>query len=224
MLLQPRRQKRLRQAPSRVRGVIVKIVIVAIVLVLVEVAVRGCVDSVSSRAIDGDLVETGDVSVASGDIPAVVNYWILGRLSNGSITLHDISASPMNISRLKVSASDLRFDRAKMLTAKAKLNGSPPYRISMTLSGKNLSGVLDTDVVFRNGRLIAQIDGNNMDVVPTVEGRNIVLEDERTTQTVELPGKRYLPCDPTGVGSSGAGVTVTCESDTLPPYLAEAVQ
>lgn len=222
MLLKPRRQKRLRQAPSRLRGVIVKIVIVVLMLIVLGVAARGCVDAVSSRAIEGNLVDVGEVTVASGDAPMVFHYWVMGGLQNGSITMHDISTSPMNIDRLKVSAEDLRLDRMKLISAKAKLNGSPPYRITMRLSAKNLSGVLHTSVTFRGNHLIAQIDGDNMDVAPKIQGRTIVLSDERNTHEIELPGTEYLPCDPTGLGTSSSGITVSCESDTLPPYLAEA--
>lgn len=224
MLLQPRRQKRLRRAPSRLRGILIKVVLVAILLVVVEVAARACVGTVASRSVDRSLIDVRDVNVKNGDVPMVFHYWIMGGLRNGSITLYDISASPMNIHRLDVTASDLRFDRFKLLTAKARLNGSPPYRITMTLSGANLSGVIHSAVTFRGNHLISQIDGDNIDVAPKLEGREIVLSDERNTHRVELPGPEFLPCDPTGMGTSGAGITVTCESDTLPPYLAEATR
>lgn len=223
MLLQPRRQKRLRQAPSRTRGVIIRVLVVVVVLVLVEVLARACVDAVSSRSIDGDLVDTQEVTVQSGDVPMLFNYWILGGLRNGSITLHGISASPMNIDRLKVAADDLRLDRIRLLSADAQVNGSAPYRITMRLSAQNLSGVLHTGVTFRGDHLIAQIDGDNMDVTPRIDGRTIVLSDERNTHEIELPGTEYLPCDPTGTSTSPAGITLSCSSDTLPSYLADAV-
>ncbi len=196
--------------------------ILILVLVVVEVAARACVDAVTARSIEGDLVDTGEVTVAAGDVPMVFHYWILGGLQNGSVTLHDISASPMNIDRLKVSAEDLRFARGQLLSANAKLTGSPPYRITMHLSADNLSGVLHTAVTFRGNHLIAQIDGENIDVAPRLEGRTIVLADERNTHEVELPGTDHLPCDPTGFGTSAGGITVTCDSDELPPYLAAA--
>lgn len=222
MLLQPRRTKRLRQAPSRVRGVLVRIVVVVFVLVVLEVAARGCVNAVTSRAIQSNLVDTGEVTVASGDLPMVFHYWVMGGLQNGSITLHDISASPMNIARLKVTAHDLRFARGSLLSAKAKLKGSPPYRISLRLSAQNLSGVLHTPVTFHGDHLIAQIDGDNIDVRPRIEGRTIVLADERNTHRIDLPGLDYLPCDPSGFSSSPGGITVSCTAEELPPYLAAA--
>lgn len=221
MLLQPPRTKRLKRRKSRLRPLLFKTAGVLALLVVIEVGTRGCVDAVTSRSIHNKTVGVGKVDVASGDVPAVIHFWILGGLQNGSLTMHDIVATPINISALTVSAEDLRFSRTKLLTGKADLTGSAPYRTTVYLSPKNLGDYLNATVHFQSNHLVATIDGHNMNVVPKLDGREIVIADERFTYSVPLPGVAYLPCKPDSIGV-GNGIAVSCEAEALPPFVARA--
>ncbi len=221
MLLQPPRTKRLKRKSSRLRPVLFRTIGVLAVIVLIEVGTRGCVDTVTSRAIHSKTVGVGDVNVAAGDVPAAIHYWILGGLQNGSVTMHDIVATPVSIASLQVTSEDLRFSRTALLTGKADLTGSAPYRTTVYLSPKNLGDHLNATVTFQTNHLVATIDGHNMNVVPRLKGRSIVIADERFTYEVPLPGKAYLPCAPDAL-AIGNGIAVSCESDALPPFVARA--
>ncbi len=223
MLLQPSRTKRLRRRTSKLRPVLFKTVGVIAVLVLVELAARGCIGAVVSRSIDGNTVGVSSVNVATGDVPVVYHYWLFGDLRNGSITMHDVVATPVNISTLSVTAEKLEFSRTELITGRAKLTGSPPYRTTVILSPKNLGDHLNSTVHFQTNHLVATIEGHNMNVVPRLDGRKIVLADERYTYDVPLPGKAYLPCEPDSIGV-GNGIAVSCSSDTLPPFVARATK
>jgi len=221
VLLQPPRTKRLKRRQSRLRPLLFRIAGVIAVLVLIEVGTRGCVDSVTSRSIHSRTVGVGDVDVASGDAPTALRYWVLGGLQNGSVTMHDIVAVPVSISALEVKAEDLRFSRTKLLTGKADLTGSAPYRTTLYLSPKNLGSYLNATVRFQSNHLVATIEGHSMNVVPKLKGRSIVIEDERFTYEVPLPSRAYLPCKPDAMGV-GNGIAVSCQSDVLPPFVAAA--
>lgn len=222
MLLQPSRTKRTKP-PSRIKPILMKTIGVIVLVAVVGVGSRGCINAVTARSIDNNTVGVRKVDVASGDVPAIFNFWVLGGLKNGSITLHDIVATPVNISSLQVTAANLRFSRTKMLSGKARLDGSPPYRTTIFLSPKNLSDSLNATVSFQSNYLVATIDGHNMHVIPKLDGRTIVIEDDRYTYEVPLPGAEYLPCTPDRFGVGG-GVSVSCESAKLPEIVADATR
>lgn len=196
---------------------------VVILLVVLEIAGRGCLDRSMSRAIQSNSMHVRNVTVASGDVPLLYYFGVRGGLSNGSVTMHDIMASPIGVSQLKVSAAKLRFDRKKFVSGEAKITGTPPYHIQIVLSAKNLSDYLHTLVSFQTTVLRATIDGRTMYAKPQVDGRTIVLKDAKQTARIRLPGKEILPCDPTGI-SVGNGIALSCDSDTLPKVLADAAK
>lgn len=222
-LLQPPRTKRLKRTSSRTRGVIFRVLGVIIVIVLVELGARGCVNAVTSRSIESGAANVRKVNVASGDVPAVFHFFILGSLRNGSITMHDIMAAPVNISSLSVTAQNLRFSRGAMIKGRASLKGSPPYRTTVFLSAKNIGDALGTSVTFQSNYLVATIDGHNMNVVPKVKGRKIVIADDKYSYDVPLPGTQYLPCKPATFGV-GNGVWVSCDSAVLPRFVAASMK
>lgn len=193
------------------------------VLVLIELGARGCIDAVASRSIHDSTLGVRSVNVESGDIPVVYHYWLFGRLQNGSVTMHDIVATPVNIASLKVSAESLELDRTELITGDAKITGSPPYRTTVILSPKNLGDYLNSTVRFQTNHLVSTIEGHNMNVVPKLKGRSIVIADERNTYEVPLPGLAYLPCKPDTIGI-GNGIAVSCSSDTLPRFVANATK
>lgn len=221
MLLQPKRTQRIRKAPSKLRPLLFRVVGVLAVLVLIEFGARACIDSAASRSIHNRTVGIDSVDVGTGDAPVVLRYWFLGGLQNGSVMMRDIQATPVNISALKVAAQKLEFSRTAMITGKADLTGSAPYRVTVVLSPRNLGNYLNTTVRFQSNYLVATIEGHNMHVVPELDGRTIVIADERHTYEVPLPDEEYLPCDPESLGI-GNGIAVSCTSDTLPPVLADA--
>lgn len=194
---------------------------VVILLVGLEFAGRGCLDHTMSKAIHNNSVHVRKVTVASGDVPMLYHYGIRGGLSNGSVTLHDVVADPIGISQLRVSAAELEFARGKFLSGEAKITGTPPYDVQVVLSPKNLQDYLNASVTFQSTTLRVTIDGHTMYVQPKLVGRSIVLKDAKKTVRIPLPGKEYLPCDPTGI-AIGNGIAVTCDSPTLPKVLADA--
>lgn len=221
--LTPNRTKRLKPPPSRARKTVFRVIGVLVVLVLIELATRGCIDSVASRSIESNTVGVQNVNVASGDIPTVFYYGVLGELRNGSITMHDIVATPVNIASLSVTAEALELSRSALITGKAQVTGSPPYRTTVYLSPKNLGDSLNATVTFQSNHLVATIDTHNMNVVPKLVNRRIVLSDGRYTFSVPLPGLAYLPCKPDTFGVSN-GIWVACNSQKLPPIVAHATK
>ncbi|MBS1849189.1 MAG: hypothetical protein JST73_13010 [Actinobacteria bacterium] len=222
MLLQPSRTKRIKPK-SKIRPLIFKLFGVIVLLVVIEGGTRACVNGVTSRSIQNNTLGVGHVSVASGAPPAAFYYLILGELRNGSITLDDISAAPVNISSLIVTSQNLRFDRAKLVTGKAKLGGTAPYTTTIYLSPKNLGDYLNATVTFTGTYLTATIDGHNLNVIPKLVGHEIVITDGTYRYTVPLPGKEYLPCKPNGIGI-GNGITMSCSAATPPPIIARAAK
>jgi hypothetical protein len=196
---------------------------VVILLLALEFAGRGCVDYTLSTSMHSNVRQARNVTVASGDVPLLYHYGILGELSNGTVTLHDIVADPISVSELRVSASTLKFDRGKFLSGEAKITGTPPYQVQVVLSAKNLSDELTSRVVFQSKVARVVVDGHTISAMPTLDGRFIVIKDAKKTVRISLPGKDILPCDPTGIGI-GNGVAVACESNTLPKVLADAAK
>lgn len=194
-----------------------------VLLVGLEFVGRGCVDRTFSSAVHSKQPNVRKVTVASGDVPLLYHYGILGGLSNGMVTMHDIIADPISVSELRVGASKLEFDRGKFLSGEAKITGTPPYQVQVVLSSKNLSDELTSRVVFQSNVARVTVDGHTIYGKPTLDGRFIVIKDAKKSVRIPLPGKDILPCDPTGIGV-GNGVAVACESTTLPKLLADAVK
>lgn len=221
MLLQPSRTKRLPKRKTRSRALIFRLIGVVALLAVIEFGTRGCINKITSQSIESNTVGVRDVTVASGDPPTVFYYGILGGLRNGSLTLHDVVATPVSMARLEVRSSDLRFSRTKLFTGKARLDGTPPYLTTIYLSPKNLGDYLNATVTFQSENLVATIDGHNMNVVPKLKGREIVIADERFSYEVPLPSTAYLPCKPSGFGI-GNGLWISCESKAPPKIVADA--
>ena len=196
---------------------------VVILLVGLEFVGRGCLDRSMSHAIHNNTVHVRKVTVASGDVPLLYYFGIRGGASNGSVTMHDIVADPIGIAQLRVSAEELRFDRGRFLSGEAKITGTPPYNIQLLLSGKNLRDYLNSRVTFQTTIVRVTVDGHTMYAKPKLVGRTIVLKDAKKTVRIPLPGKEYLPCDPTGI-AVGNGIALACNSGTLPKVLADAVK
>ncbi len=210
-----------RKPKSRTRVALVRVLGVVVVLVLIEFGTRGCVDWVGSRSIKTNTVGVRDVSIEAGDAPTAWYYGILGYVSNGSIALHDLTATPVNVAKLTVSADRLNISRWSMMSGKARITGTPPYRVSAYLSPRNLGDYLNATVRFQAGYLSATIEGHNMDVKPKLVARNIVISDGHNSFRVPLPGRDILPCTPENIGV-GYGIVASCESRRLPPVLAKA--
>ena len=196
---------------------------VVILLVGLELVGRGCVDRTMSHSIHDNTVHVRKVSVASGDVPLLFHYGIRGGLSNGAITMHDIVASPIGIAQLRVSAAQLRFDRGRFLSGEAKITGTPPYNVQLVLSSKNLRDYLNSSVTFQSSIVRVTVDGHTVFAKPALVGRTIVLKDSKKTVRIPLPGRQFLPCDPTGI-AVGNGIAVACDSRTLPKVLADATK
>ena len=198
-----------------------KVIVAVLVLVLIEFGTRGCVDWGASRSIETNADSVGSVSVASGDVPAAYHYWIMGGLANGSVTLHNINATPMNIARLEVGSSSLEFSRTQLIKGNAQILGKAPYDVTVFLSPANLGDYLNTTVTFQGPYLSAVIDNHPIDAKPELKGRSIVLSDRNHTIRIPLPGRAYLPCQPDRIGV-GNGIAVGCSSPVLPKVLSNA--
>lgn len=196
---------------------------VLILLVGLELGGRGCMNHNMAGSIHSNTTAVRKVTVASGDVPFLFHYGIKGQLSNGSVTMHDIVTSPIGISQLRVSSAQLKFDRGSFVSGEAKITGNAPYQVMVILSAKNLADYLNANVTFQTVVLRTTIDGHTMYVKPKLVGRTIVLKDAKRTVRIPLPGKKYLPCDPTGI-VVGNGIAVGCDSDTLPKVLADAAK
>lgn len=196
---------------------------IVILLVGLEFAGRGCLDRTMSHSIHDNTVHVRKVTVASGDVPMLYYYGIRGGASNASVTMHDIVADPIGIGELRVGAAELRFDRGRFLSGEAKITGTPPYNIQVVLSAKNLRDYLNSMVTFQSTVVRATVDGHTIYAKPKLVGRTIVLKDAKKTVRIPLPGKQYLPCDPTGI-AVGNGIAVVCDSRTLPKVLADAAK
>ncbi len=198
-----------------------KVIVAVVALVLIELGTRGCVDWGASRSIETNADSVGSVSVASGDVPAAFHYWIMGGLANGSVTLHDINATPMNIARLDVGSTSLEFSRTQMLKGNARILGKAPYDVTVYLSPANLGDYLNTTVTFHGPYLSGLIGNLSIDAKPELKGRSIVLSDRNHTIRIPLPSRAYLPCQPDGIGV-GNGIVVGCSSPVLPKVLSDA--
>lgn len=196
---------------------------VVILLVVLEVAGRGCLNSTMARSIHTNTEHVRKVTVASGDVPMLWYFGIRGALSNGTVTMHDIVADPISVSELRVSAAKLEFARGKFISGEAKITGAPPYQIVVVLSAKNLHDFLNEKVTFQSSVVRTMVDGHTIFSKPTLDGRFIVLKDSKKSVRIPLPSKAFLPCAPTGM-SVGNGIALSCSSPTLPKVLADATK
>lgn len=196
---------------------------VVVLLVVLELAARGCTDARLASSIHSQTDHVGRVTVASGDIPLLWNEYAMGRLSNGSITMHDIVSSPISVSMLRVSSAKLKVGRSAMLSGNAKITGSAPYSILVVLSAANISRELGTPVSFHGPNMRIDSNDSNITAVPVLHGRTVVFSSGGATKSVPLPSTNVLPCTPTGISAQGA-LVVGCTSNTLPKVLADAVR
>lgn len=196
---------------------------VLVLLVVLELAARGCTDNRLASSIHSKSDHVGKVTVASGDIPLLWNEYARGYLSNGSITMYDIVSSPISVAQLRVSSAKLKVGRSAMLSGQAKITGSAPYSIMVVLSAANISHYLGTPVSFHGSDMRIDSIDTNITAAPALHGRTIVFSSDGATEPVPLPSSDILPCTPTNVSAQGALVT-GCTSNTLPKVLADAVR
>lgn len=194
-----------------------------LLLVVAEFLARGCVNYNISNSIENDTTNVGRVQVASGDIPVLFYLGVLGYLSNGTITMHDIVAEPISMSQMSVSAAQLELSRGALVSSRAKVTGKPPYHITVILSPDNLRRELNQAVNFSGTYVQTSVDDHVVRAEPKLDGRFIVLDDGKNEIRIPIPSTDYLPCEPTGIGVSGS-IALSCDSDTLPKALAEATK
>ncbi len=196
---------------------------IVLLLLVVELLARGCLDYHVSKSIMNKTANVRKVTVASGDVPVVFYEGVLGHISNGSITMHDIVADPISMAQLGVSASKIDLSRGSLISSKAKITGTPPYLLTVILSKENLRQVINRPVTFHSSYVQTSVDNHVIDAQPQVDGRFIVLKDGKNTVRIPMPSTDYLPCQPTGVGVNGA-LQLSCASSTLPKFLADATR
>ncbi len=196
---------------------------IILLLVVVELLARGCLDYNVSRSISNSTENVRKVTVASGDVPVLFYQGVLGHVSNGSITMHDVVADPISMAELTVSAPKIDLSRGAMVSGKAKITGTPPYLLTAILSKDNLRQVINEPVTFNTTYVQTSVDNHVINAQPQVDGRFIVLKDGKYTVRIPMPGTDYLPCQPTSVGVNNA-LQLSCESSTLPKFLADATK
>lgn len=196
---------------------------IILLLVVVEFLARGCLDYNVARSITSKTANVRKVTVASGDVPVLFYQGVLGHISNGSITLHDVAADPINMAELNVSAQKIDLSRGAMVSGKAKITGTPPYLLTVILSKDNLRQVVNQPVSFNTTYVQTSVDNHVVNAQPQVDGRFIVLADGKNTVRIPMPGTDYLPCQPTSVGVNNA-LLLSCVSSTLPKFLADATR
>ena len=196
---------------------------IVLLLVVAEILARGCLDYNVSRSIKNETANVRKVTVASGDVPVLFYQGVLGHLSNGTITMHDVVADPISMAQLSVSASKIDLSRGALVSSKAKITGTPPYVVTVILSPDNLRQVINHPVSFHTTYIQTTVNNHTVNAQPQIDGRFIVLKDGTNTLRIPMPGTDYLPCQPTSLGVSGA-ILLSCESSTLPKFLADATR
>ncbi len=196
---------------------------VILLLVLLELSGRGCSNSLASGSIKSRFDNAGKVTVQSGDAPFLVYELGLGYLKNGSVTVHDVVASPVSISSLSMSAEKLRLSRGSLVGGTAKITGDGPYRIVAVLDAEDVRRSVNAPVRFHNRYVQTSVKGTTIDAKPVIKGDKIVLtDDDGATVSVPIPGTEYLPCTPTRVDVQNA-LVLRCVSATMPKAFSEAV-
>ena len=137
---------------------------IVLLLLVVELLARGCLDYHVSKSIMNKTANVRKVTVASGDVPVVFYEGVLGHISNGSITMHDIVADPISMAQLDVSASKIDLSRGSLISSKAKITGTPPYLLTVILSKENLRQVINRPVTFHSSYVQTSVDNHVIDV------------------------------------------------------------
>jgi hypothetical protein len=178
-------------------------------------------DSATATRVDN----VGSVNTTFDQFPYTWNMAVDGSVDSATIDLHNITASPINISLLRTQVKDLKLDRGAMFDGKARISSTGAIQVTAVLTEANVRDAINADtVVFRDKYVQVVLNGHTIVGPLVVKGRYLLINDKHYPTKIPLPDKKYLPCQPTSAFVwHGSPIVTGCPSATLPPVLLDAV-
>jgi hypothetical protein len=202
-----------------------------VVLVVVAAFLTG-VDVVAKNAAEGQIekrarVEAGGSASAAADIksfPFVGRLLVSGRAGDITVTLHDVTASALQFTTVRIALVDVKLDKAKLFKGKAEITHIDKGTITVGLSASDLSKQAHVPVTISKGKVFVTVAGRTLGAVPAVsaEGSLRLSVEGLPAVNLPIPRTRLISCPVSRVNVREGELLASCDITEVPPALLRA--
>lgn len=207
------------------RKFVVLVLLLAVLVVGAEVAVRYWVDAEAEREAEANLDAVGDVDVELRSFPVVARLVMSGEVGDMTIDLVDVQERGVALASLSADVSGLVLDRGSLFgDQRVEVVDVDRARLTARIDQSAVQALLPAGTITLSpGQATVTVGDVSVTASAALADRNLVLQVEPLPAVaVPLPSTDLLPCQPAATIVDGA-VLLECETGDLPPALVQAI-
>lgn len=162
----------------------------------------------------------------------------LGRVSEVSVSMRNLRAEDIVVSRLRLAVDDVDLSRSDLFRGRVRLVDIGSATVEALVDGASVARATGADIRFSEGRIEVHREVGGVDVFATgtvsIEGNVLRLRPESVQGaglpldafelTYRIPGPALIECDAAEGRAVAGGFVVACTLDEIPASLVRAAQ